>query len=282
MRRTEAAGSRRPLSTRPIGIDDLRAADVINEPLANEPMTAVAAYVGTCGWHNPQWNPRVLPAGLTVEERLGHYATRFSAVELEVSHTIPSRTQTARWRASVSSDFRFAARVSHTLAQKACSRHPEDALAPLLQALEPLEEQLAALLIELPAGLPPMGDRLSRLLAALPHDRQYAFTLPDPQWHRREIYDLLGEFGATVCVRDRDARAELPSASGKFVYARLPGPAPAGGGRYGATALRGWATRVANWQRKGNRVFVFFANAESGFAVKDAQLLNSYLQGDGR
>jgi len=74
----------------------------------------------------------------------------------------------------------------------------------------------------------------------------------------------------------------LPEEEGSFVYARLPGPTPAGGGRYGAAALRGWATRVANWQRKGNAVFALFANADNGCAFKDAQLLNSHLRHDRR
>ncbi|MEJ2686595.1 MAG: DUF72 domain-containing protein, partial [Gammaproteobacteria bacterium] len=97
-----------------------------------------------------------------------------------------------------------------------------------------------------------------------------------------EIYDLLGEFGAAVCVRDGGAGVGPAPAAGSFVYARPPGPAPAGGGRYGAAALRGWAPRVANWQRKGKVVFVLFANADNGCAFKDAQLLNSYLLHDRR
>ncbi|MEJ2686628.1 MAG: DUF72 domain-containing protein, partial [Gammaproteobacteria bacterium] len=179
----------------------MRAADVITDPLTIDAMTDVGVYVGTCGWRAPQCSPRFFPPGLPEEERLAHYAARFNVVELDLSHTVPSRQQVSSWRSCVSSDFRFTARVSHTLAHKVCSRHPEDALAPLLRALEPLDEQFAALLIELPAGLPPRRDRLSRLLAALPGDRLCAFALPDPRWHRREIYDLLGEFGAAVCVR---------------------------------------------------------------------------------
>jgi len=260
----------------------LRAADVITETLAIEAMIDVGVYVGTCGWRDPQRSSRFFPPGLPEEERLAHYAARFNVIELDLSHTVPTRQQMESWRSCVSSDFRFTARMAHTLAHKVCSRHPEDALAPLLRTLEPLDEQLAALLIELPAGLPPMSDRLSRLLAALPSDRLCAFALPDAQWHRREVYNLLGEFGAAACVRDGGAGAGPAPAAGSFVYARLPGPAPAGGGRYGAAALRGWATRVANWQRKGNAVFVLFANADNGCAFKDAQLLNSYLRHDRR
>lgn len=267
---------------RPIGVDDTLAVDVITESLTIQPMTDIGTYVGTCGWHNPHCSARFFPSGLTPEQRLGYYATRFNALELEISHTVPTHEQTSRWRAGVSSDFRFTARVSRTLAHKLCSRHPEDALAPLLRGLEPLEDQLAAVLIELPAGLPSASNRLSRLLAALPNGGRYAFALPGVHWHRREVYDLLEAYGATVCVRDSDARAGPVPVAGTFVYARLQGPAATGGGRYGATTLRGWATRVANWKRKGNPVFVFFANTDSGLAFKDARLLNSYLQDAGR
>ncbi|MGA7802950.1 MAG: DUF72 domain-containing protein [Gammaproteobacteria bacterium] len=243
-------------------------------------MKETDSYVGTCGWQHPQWRRTFFPTGMSAEERLAYYASRLRAVELDASRSMPTAEQSALWRASVPDDFRFTVRAPRALTHKGHLRNPEQLLTALFRAIAPLEEQLGVILFELPTRWPRMTDRLASFLAALPGDRHYAFEFPDPDWHHQEVYDLLTRHGAAFCIHDGGGPAPPEALTASFVYARLGGPGAVPGERYGAAALRGWATRIANWQRKGYGVYTFFANVERGFAVKDACLLQSYLRGD--
>lgn len=243
-------------------------------------MAETECYIGTSGWHHPQWRHTIFPPDLSLEERLARYARRLRCVELDASRCLPSIEQTTRWRASVPATFRFIVRAPRTLTHTARLRNPGDAMSALIDALAPLQDHLGAILFELPPGWPRMTDRLARFLAALPDGPRYVFEFAEPDWHHDDVYQLLTEHRAAVCFRDGDSTRAPQIATAPFIYARLQGPAGSPGGRYGAPMLRSWATRVSNWRRKGHDVFVSFANIERGFAIKDAWLLESYLRAD--
>lgn len=241
-------------------------------------MTETECYIGTDGWHHPQWRHMIFPPDLSPEERLARYARRLRCVELDASRRLPSIEQTTRWRASVPAAFRFVVRAPRALTHSARLRNPGDTLGALLEALAPLQDNLGAILFELPPRWPRMTDRLAQFLAALPDGLRYVFDFAEPDWHHEEVYAVLTEHKAAVCFRDADHARVSQIVTAPFIYARLQGPANGTGGRYGAPMLRGWATRVSNWQRKGHDVFVSFSNIERGFAIKDAWLLESYLR----
>src|SRR5918992_1518788 len=70
-------------------------------------------YVGTSGWSYLSWRPGFYPAGLKPGEFLAHYATRFSAVELNTTgYRIPAEDQFRRWAGRVPSGFRFAPKLN--------------------------------------------------------------------------------------------------------------------------------------------------------------------------
>lgn len=62
-----------------------------------------------------------------------------------------------------------------------------------------------------------------------------------------------------------------------FVYVRLHGPGDAYQGKYGASALSGWAGAFATWAAQGKEIFCYFDNDEAGYAVENALSLQAMV-----
>jgi uncharacterized protein YecE (DUF72 family) len=188
--------------------------------------------VGTSSWTDPGFVEDWYPAGLPARERLGYYAERFEAVEVNSTHyAIPASRTVERGAQVTPDDFTFDVKL-----HKLLSRHraelkdlPKDlrdraetdargrvlltprledaVLDACLEALAPLGEKLSALLLQLTPAFDPKAhelDELARLVArAAPHP--VAVELRHRGWLEGEARErTLGwfeEHGAVfVCV----------------------------------------------------------------------------------
>lgn len=167
--------------------------------------------VGTSSWADPgfikDWYPPKLPAG----QRLGWYAERFEAVELNASfYAVPERDTVQRWVEVTPDGFTFDVKLHRLL-----SRHSAglDSLPPslreqarttprgrvvldegleqaligeLLDAIEPLESagKLGALLLQTTPAFKPRAARLEELepLVAAIAPRKLALELRNRHW----------------------------------------------------------------------------------------------------
>jgi uncharacterized protein YecE (DUF72 family) len=171
--------------------------------------------VGTSSWADPgfikDWYPHGMPAG----ERLGWYAQRFEAVELNASfYAVPDKGTVQRWVDVTPDAFTFDVKLHRLL-----SRHSAglDSLPPtlrerakttprgrvvlepgieralieeLLYALEPLEQagKLGALLLQCTPGFKPSRNRLEELepLVGAVAPRRLALELRHRSWTEGE------------------------------------------------------------------------------------------------
>jgi len=156
--------------------------------------------IGTSSWADPGFVAEWYPSGMAARERLGWYAERFEAVELNSSfYAIPDPDTAARWVDVTPAGFRFHVKLHRLLSRHAAEA---DSLPPdlrgevevnprgrvllsddleltmaerTLEALAPLERsgRLGALLLQLSPSFDPKRHRLEELeplLAALaPH-----------------------------------------------------------------------------------------------------------------
>ncbi len=167
--------------------------------------------VGTSSWADPgfikEWYPPKLPAG----QRLGWYAERFEAVELNASfYAVPERDTVRRWVEVTPDGFTFDVKLHRLL-----SRHSAglDSLPPnlrerarttprgrvvldegleealigeLLDAIEPLEtaSKLGSLLLQTTPAFKPGANRLVELepLVAVIAPRKLALELRNRHW----------------------------------------------------------------------------------------------------
>jgi uncharacterized protein YecE (DUF72 family) len=67
-----------------------------------------------------------------------------------------------------------------------------------------------------------------------------------------------------------------------FTYVRWHGPGNKDQGDYSVAALRAWAKRIEQWQKKLRRIFVYFDHDQAGLAVKNSLKLQRMILGVGR
>ena len=92
----------------------------------------------------------------------------------------------------------------------------------LLEAAGALKEHLGALLFQLPPNLKKDVPRLSEFLALLPSQRRVAFEFRHQSWFDEEVFGLLRDHQAALCIAEADNDLEVPFVStADWGYLRL-------------------------------------------------------------
>ena len=214
-------------------------------------MTAIAPsvpglYVGTSGWSYPSWRPGFYPAGLKPGEFLAHYATRFSAVELNTTgYRIPAEDQFRRWAEQVPSGFRFAPKLNAYRSNDVSTF--EDRVRLLGDRLGP---------IRVLVGYARDEGQLALMLGSLAPELQLAFDFRHGSWEGVEA----GLPPNATTINDLDSGAA-------FRYLRLREPP------YDDSALQSWADRIRPLLADGIEVYVFFKHEDEPSAPRYAERL---------
>lgn len=239
--------------------------------------------VGTSGWHYPHWQGPYYPADLPAPAWLGHYARDFRTVEVNASfYRLPEPATFTAWRDSVPEHFLFALKAPRAITHMRKLRNCAEPLGAFLARSRLLGPKLGPLLFQLPPHWHVNPQRLDEFLAQLPAGLRYAFELRDPTWHTEEVYAVLRARDAAFCVYDLAGFTAPLVTTADFVYLRLHGPgASPYAGSYGETQLRDWAAKARRWAGRGRKdVYLFFDNDQAGYAVRNAQSIQKYLDED--
>jgi uncharacterized protein YecE (DUF72 family) len=190
--------------------------------------------VGTSSWADEGFVKYWYPKGLAARDRLGWYAERFEAVELNSSfYAIPTRANVERWAETTPDDFLFDVKLHRLLSRHATK---PNALPPdmrggielndrgnviatpeiqremtlrMLSALEPLEEsrKLGPFLLQLTPGFHPRRNEISELdpIVEALGDRTLAVEFRHRGWMEgdqaeRTLAELSERGAAYVCV----------------------------------------------------------------------------------
>ncbi len=159
-------------------------------------------------------------------------------------------------------------------------KDPEQPVGKFLDRIAPLGHTLGPVLFQLPPKWRRNADRLADFLEALPAGLRYAFEFRDSSWFDDEIYRLLEQAGAALCIYDLAGRQSPREVTAEFVYIRLHGPGEAYQGSYSAQTLSAWAGAISAWNRQGREVFCFFDNDQRGYAPRNALRLQEMFETD--
>lgn len=234
-------------------------------------MTRPGVLIGTSGWQYRHWRGGLYPPGVPAREWLEAYAASFATVEVNATfYRLPSEAAVARWAAATPDDFTFVLKASRYLTHVRRLREPEEPVARLVAVARPLGDRLAAVLLQLPPGMPADPVALARTLRAFPRGLRLAVEPRDPRWWTDEVRAVLEDHGAALCRADREGPVGPDWVTAPWVYVRLH----AGGGDpspcYTAAEIDGWADRIA---AGGREALVFFNNDIAGCAPRDAAVL---------
>ncbi len=178
------------------------------EPISS-PLSAPNLFIGTSGWAYPTWKPDFYPARLPARSFLQYYGAQLTAVEVNYTfRALPTNTQLENWQAAVPAGFRFSFKAPQRITHFARLRDCEPFVQSFLGALAPMPAgSLGPLLFQLPPNFQANRDLLARFLD-LPafHNTpvQLAFEFRHDSWFADEIFSLMREHNAALCIAESD------------------------------------------------------------------------------
>jgi uncharacterized protein YecE (DUF72 family) len=211
-------------------------------------------FVGASGYSYKEWKGSFYPDDMKPEAMLAWYAQHLPTVEINNTfYQMPKVAVLESWASSTPDSFRFAIKASRRITHQARLKGEEAA-----RSVEYLYKNLAALgakrgpvLFQLPPFLKKDLPRLTEFLQMLPQDHGAAFEFRNDTWFADDVYAVLGQFGASLCLSEREDNAPPPlveTASRGYVRLRLES--------YTDDDLERWAERLAatGWRE----IFVYF------------------------
>jgi uncharacterized protein YecE (DUF72 family) len=227
-------------------------------------------HVGTSGYAYKEWKGSFYPADLPAKRMLRYYSERFSTVEINNTfYRMPTVALLETWADEVPADFRFVLKAPQRITHLQRLQGADDAVAHLLDVAAALRQRLGALLFQLPPNLKKDVPRLRAFLALLPPQARAALEFRHPSWFDDEVFALLREQRAALCIADAEGDLDVPVvATADWGYLRLRRP------DYDDAALTAWAKRVQQ-QQAWQEAFVFFKHEDAG---RGPQLAHRFME----
>jgi len=206
-------------------------------------MSATRFLIGASGYSYKEWKGNFYPDDIKPDAMLAFYAAHLPTVEINNTfYQMPKVSVLENWAAATPEHFRFAIkaprRITHDARLKADAA--ADSVAFLYRNLAALGTKRGPVLFQLPPFLKKDLPRLAEFLALLPAEHRAAFEFRNATWFDDEVYALLREHGAAICLSEREDDAPPPlveTASWGYVRLRLE--------VYSDDDLKRWAERLA-------------------------------------
>jgi uncharacterized protein YecE (DUF72 family) len=210
--------------------------------------------VGASGYSYKEWKGTFYPEDMKPEAMLAWYAERLPTVEINNTfYQMPKVAVLENWTASTPESFRFAIKASRRITHQARLKADEAAgsVEYLYRNLAALGAKRGPVLFQLPPFLKKDLTRLSEFLKTLPDGHRAAFEFRNDTWFADDVYELLRQSGASLCLSEREDNAPPPlveTAPWGYVRLRLE--------NYSDDDLKAWAERLAatGWRE----IFVYF------------------------
>ncbi|MEY2454187.1 MAG: hypothetical protein QOD92_3761 [Acidimicrobiaceae bacterium] len=239
------------------------------------------ARVGCSGWMYKDWRGLVYPKELPARRWFEHYTTLLDTVELNNTfYRLPPPSTVEAWAAQAPPGFLYSLKLGQFGSHRMKLRDAASWLPNHLDRALRLGPALGPTLVQLPPRWKRNVERLDEFLSVAPRTMRWAVELRDPSWLHDDVFALLRQHGAALCIHDllADHPWELTA---DWAYVRFHGPNALEQkywGRYGARRLAPVAARLQRWLDDGYDVYAYFNNDYEGHAVKDAQWLRGRLQ----
>ena len=225
-------------------------------------------HVGTSGYAYKAWKGRFYPDDLPDKRWLHYYGQHLRSVEINNSfYRMPTASVLQAWAGEVPEDFRFALKAPRSITHIHRLKDAAEPVAHLLEVAATLKRRLGPLLFQLPPNLPRNLPRLRDFLALLPGTCRAAFEFRHASWFDDEVFDLLREHRAALCLAEADGDLEVPLvATADWGYLRLRRP------DYDDADLKAWLGRLR--EQPWEDAYVFFKHEDE---AKGPRMAASFL-----
>jgi uncharacterized protein YecE (DUF72 family) len=230
---------------------------------------------GASGYSFKEWKGTFYPETIRPDGMLAWYSARLPTVEINNTfYQMPKAAVLESWAGATPEAFRFAIkaprRITHDARLKADAA--ADALGYLYRTLETLGDKRGPVLFQLPPFMKKDPERLHAFLRLLPQDHRAAFEFRHPSWFDDDVYALLREAGAALCLSEREDDAPPPlveTAPWGYVRLRLE--------NYTDDELARWAGRLA--ATAWSDVYVYFMHEPTAPGYAQALMQNAVSNG---
>ncbi len=238
-------------------------------------------YSGTSGFAYPSWKPGFYPEGLPQSRFLEYYAGRLTTVEINYTfRRLPSSTTLEKWVRATPAGFLFAVKAHRRITHFQRLRDVEGFTATFLAALEPLRAagRLGPVLFQLPPTFKRDTGRLAEFLdlvygSTRPDSRagRWVFELRDVSWFHDDVFGLLREHGAALCITDSETLAVPDEVTADFVYYRLRRA------DYSDVDILHWAEKARLHLAAGRDAFIMLKHEDDPRGALHAERLSGVL-----
>jgi uncharacterized protein YecE (DUF72 family) len=239
---------------------------------------ATRIWLGCSGWAYPTWKPEFYPPKTSPKKMLEHYATQLNSVEVNYTFRhLPSAATIDAWLAQTGPDFRFSFKAPQRITHIKRLKESSDALSVFYSALLPVIRagRMGVVLFQLPPNLKADTPRLAAFLKEAAPERtatlRVAFEFRHASWFTDEIFDLLRQHQAALCVAESDELQTPDVVTAPFSCYRLRKS------DYGAADLQQIETQLTARASQGD-VFAYIKHEDTPKGALQAAALLATLR----
>jgi uncharacterized protein YecE (DUF72 family) len=215
--------------------------------------------VGTSGYSYKEWKGSFYPGDLPAAKMLAFYASHFDTVEINNTfYRMPEAKTVAKWAGEVPEKFVFVLKAPQRITHQKRLAGAGDDVRFFFEAAAELGPKLGPVLFQLPPFSRKDMPKLRDFLKVLPR-HPVAFEFRHETWFDDEVYSVLRDHDAALCVADTDEVADpgsLQMSTASWGYLRLRRT------EYRDGEIERWAERVK--QQPWSSAFVFFKHEDEG------------------
>ncbi len=249
-------------------------ADVTTQPSSS----THAVWLGCSGWAYPPWKPEFYPPKTSAKKMLEYYATQLNSVEVNYTFRhLPSAATIDGWLAQTGGEFRFSFKAPQRITHIKRLKEASDALSAFYSALLPVIRagRMGVVLFQLPPNLRADPDRLANFLkVAAPQGAgtlRVAFEFRHASWFAKEIFELLRQHEAALCVAESDELQTPDIVTAPFACYRLRKS------DYGVAELQQIEAQLTTRAQRGD-VFAYIKHEDSPKGALQAASLLARLK----
>jgi uncharacterized protein YecE (DUF72 family) len=233
--------------------------------------------IGTSGWTYSSWRGTFYPEDLPSRRYLEFYARKFSTAEVNYSfYHLPKPETYAKWAAQVPDDFLFSVKASRLITHTKRLKDVEEPWETFVHNARSLGPHLGPILLQFPLSFRCERARLAAFLKTTGSSGiKLVFEFRHETWFTEEIYRLLRQYAAALCIADSPRYPRRDVLTTGFAYFRFHGRSQLFASRYSEAELETEARCIKRYVRDGVDVFVYFNNDAQGHALENAETLRS-------
>jgi uncharacterized protein YecE (DUF72 family) len=222
-------------------------------------------FFGTSGFDYAEWKPDFYPPDVPRKDFLRYYAGKFNTVELNNTfYRIPNPAKIVAWASATPQGFRFSLKAPRTITHMWRLKLPSEPLHYLLRAVEGFRDRAGPILFQLPPFFKCDTARLAAFLNELPRSLMIAFEFRHESWFQEEVYRILQDHSAGLCIHDADETVTPVRLTASFAYLRLRRA------HYPRDLRDQWLNRIHGWVLEGIDVFAYIKHEDNPDAPRIA------------